>query len=255
MNLKPLYEVTRRDFRNQHLYSDPNDKRFTDVHSVSHFLGVISKPALVGWAAREALDGVRRELYGLLGTKTTAMVELDISWVDDLMDKATARPEKVKVAAADLGTMTHNVADEFIRTGRLPEDMDPGIKTAVSGFTKWFNVGRKIVAGDTYVMSKLHRYAGAFDSVITDPDGKLALIDFKTSKSARYTEYALQTAAYIQAFKETYGIECERAHVVRFNKVAPVGFEVATVLDHKKSFEAFLHAKNLKENISVEHFA
>ena len=69
-----------------------------------------------------------------------------------------------------------------------------------------------------------------------------------------YSEYALQVAAYGQAFSETYGVDCDEAVIVRFSKKLPVKFEKKEVADIRLSFQAFLAAKSLKESLAQPQF-
>ncbi len=53
------------------------------------------------------------------------------------------------------------------------------------------------------VASSRYQYAGALDALATDSDGRVHIIDFKTSNSV-HSSYALQLAAYVHAFAEMY---------------------------------------------------
>jgi len=79
-------------------------------------------------------------------------------------------------------------------------------------------------------------------------------LDWKTS-SGIWPEYALQVAAYAQAFKETYGETIDKAYIVRFSKKLPVEFEVKEIKSLDDSFEAFLAAKKLRDCLAEDQFA
>ena len=116
----------------------------------------------------------------------------------------------------------------------------------------WKSCGIELVRGETPVASVEHGYGGTLDA-LGRRAGQYVVLDWKTSNGI-YTEYALQTAAYVHALRETYGLACNSAIIVRFGKKLPVEFEFRELADVALSFQAFLAAKALKESLEQSHF-
>lgn len=88
------------------------------------------------------------------------------------------------------------------------------------------------------VFSKRWGYAGTLDCILTFPldEGPTILVDWKTSSSF-HDEYAFQTAAYLVAFNEMYGLSITNRMVVRLQ---PDGsYEVRQYDNLVSDFSAF----------------
>lgn len=251
-DMSPRYRVELVVEGRSHLYDVYADDGTVRFPGVTGFLGIISKPALVPWAKREALALVESALVKRLDGKRCAQVVLNKSWIDNVLTDAKKRPDQLKDEAADLGTRAHAFIDKIIH-GCEPDAIPPEIEAPVKAFKDWWKgSGIELVLGDTKVASRTHGYGGSLDA-LGRRDGKFIILDWKTS-SGVYAEYALQVAAYAQAFTETFGLPCRDAIIVRFGKKAPVEFEVKELADVKRSFEAFLAAKALKEALEKPQF-
>ncbi len=223
---------------------------------VTGVLNVISKPALVPWAKRVAIESLSNELFALLPDHADPFQDITINRYDviDAVERAKKRPDQLKDDAAKLGTEAHAYIDKVVKgepLGPLQDD----ILEPVSAFADWWKNGDySFVAGDTKVASRRHRFGGSLDALALR-DGRLTLLDWKTSK-AIYDEYALQVAAYAYAFNETYGVSVRSAVCVRFRKPGVEGppFEALEVKDLPASFEAFLAAKHLQEALKQDQF-
>lgn len=253
--LKPNYRVelsveNRKHFYDVHHPRDP--ERIHRFSGTTGYLSIINKPALLPWVKREALALVEASLLRRMAGADTK-IELNFEWIRDLMKEAWARPDKLKDDAADLGTRAHALIDDIIHERELPKEISPDILPAIEAFRLWWkNSGIELVMGDTKVASLLHQYGGSLDA-LGRREGKFIILDWKTSNGI-YSEYALQVAAYAQAFFETYGIYCQEGIIVRFGKKLPIDFETKTIGDLERSFQAFLSAKSLKEHMEMEHF-
>jgi hypothetical protein len=178
--------------------------------------------ALMGWAVKEALSHVEKRMVLALSSNEAVTREL----VVETLAAGRKRPERVKDAAADLGTRVHGLIDEWILTGSTrAQDVDEMV--AFCNFTMFVSKYKmRFLSGDLPVASLRYKYGGRLDA-IAEINGKLVLLDWKTSNAIR-DDYALQVAAYRLALFETYGIRADKAMVVRFDKVDP------KVLDHKE---------------------
>jgi hypothetical protein len=258
---KPYYSVELIADGGKHFYrvqgTPPPTRMVVDrvLPGVTGVLQVISKPALIPWAKREALEHVRQALISKLGGKEKRVVRLTADWIDLLIKEAKGRPDYIKDEAADLGTQAHAFIDKIIR--KEPFDLakvtDERVANAVMAFVDWWHKCEiQFVMGDTKVASLLHGYGGSLDALGVTADGRIVLLDWKTS-NAIYDEYALQVAAYAKAYEEMYGATVSEAWIVRFGK-KDAKFEVKKLKDIEHSFLAFLAAHHLQQRLLKDHF-
>jgi hypothetical protein len=250
--LRPNFRVDQVVEGRSHFYDVTADGKVERYPGVTGFLGVINKPALVNWAAKQAVLSVEGALTKRLNGSVAAKIVMTQPWIKEVMAEASRRPKQVKDQAADLGTQAHAVIDLIVR-GQEPGEIVPDIQAPVAAFREWWkSSGIQIVLGDTKVASRRYGFGGSLDA-LGWRDGHYVMLDWKTSNGL-YDEYALQVAAYSQAFFETYGHYCDEAIVVRFGKKPPIGFEWKKVADMQRSFRTFLAAKELKEAFDQPHF-
>lgn len=250
--LQPIYQVNLVVEGREHLYDVTIDNQTTRYPGVTGFLSIINKPALVPWAKKEALSLVEGALVKRLDGKNSARIVLNKAWIDNLLYDAKKRPDLLKDQAADLGTKAHSFIDLIIH-GQEPKEVPSEIEGPVKAFKDWWkSSGIELVLGDTKVASPIYEFGGSLDA-LGIRNGRYIILDWKTSGGI-YSEYALQVAAYGQAFTETYGVECSEAVIVRFSKKLPVLFEKKEVADLKRAFQAFLAAKSLKEAMAQPQF-
>jgi len=250
--LTPKYRVDLVVEGKAHLYDVTAENVTVRYPGVTGFLSVINKPALVPWAKKEALSSVESALLKRLDGKDITKIILNKPWIETVIKEAKKRPDQIKNQAADLGTQAHAFIDLIIH-GKEPDSVPEAIEGPVQSFRDWWmKSGIELVAGDTKVASIEHGYGGSLDA-LGRRNGKLIILDWKTS-SGIWTEYALQVAAYAQAFRETFALPVEEAIIVRFGKKPPIDFEAKELFDINHSLQAFLAAKSLKESLDKPHF-
>lgn len=131
--------------------------------------------------------------------------------------------------AGDIGTLAHEMADEFI-CGRDPmlvldkctEEQKPKVLQAYQMFREWFDQQRcEVISAEKPLVSELHRYGGTPDAVLRLPDGRLAMGDWKTSNGI-YRDYLIQVAAYTILWEENGNEPITGGyHICRFSKEFP----------------------------------
>jgi hypothetical protein len=189
----------------------------TRVPGVTTILGVIAKPALIGWANRQ----------GLAGIDTTKYVQ----------------------QAATAGTIAHYMIECHV-TGKEPDlsQYPPDlVSIAENGFIKWLDweAGQdfKILLSEAAMVSEEHHYGGTID-VYAECRGEKVLIDIKTSDSGIWPEMRHQVAAYRAMLIEN-GHPVDRVTIVRVGKESTETFATETIDNLDKHFELFLHAKEI----------
>lgn len=240
-------ELTFEPGRHRYRVTDPRAGLVQDwVPSVTGVLGVINKPALVGWAANMAADYVEERLKPYIG-KPLDEVELA-----EIVREARAAYRRRRDKAADLGTIIHNWIEGHIKS-RLGLGDNPGvpnnptIRAVIDQFLAWEQEHDVVyLASEARLYSRSLRLVGTADilMVFTDEDGKrhLEVADVKTGE-AIYPEYTLQIGAYIIMAEESRlfaeltkkaGVEIDltqeiRGRVIRIGREG-TGFEAPLVV-------------------------
>ena len=197
----------------QYLVTEDNGKTHKFKGATSP-LGVIAKDALVKWSADKAAEDIGFALTARLGKKITLTEE----WIAEVLEDARKAPDKNKNDAANIGSLAHEYIDQFIR-GEAPETIPEIIRPPIEAWQEWFRGSNlTIVAGETMVASLEYGFGGELDFLAVDEEMAFVVGDWKSSNGI-YVPHSLQAGgAYRQAFLETYGIECHRAVIVRFDK-------------------------------------
>lgn len=198
----------------------------TRVPSVTTIIGAtFAKPALTAWANRLGLQGI---------------------------DSDTVRDQR-----AGEGSCMH----EHIRAHLRLEDPDlspfsPSAKAAgLMGFLRWRREwfdrhDVQVVEIERPLVSEQHRYGGTPD-LIACVDGRLELLDWKTSKQV-YREHLVQAAAYAaMAWELGHRIEAVRVVAVSTEADGEVKEHVVGVLDVRPHFQAFLAALRLYRHMAA----
>lgn len=131
--------------------------------------------------------------------------------------------------AADAGSVAHDLIEQHVLTGEYQGELPPHWAdihantaalawNAYRQFVEWLN-NTKIVVDSTEenLVSQEHRFGGTFDALGRDAQGRIVLIDWKTS-NAVYGDYLVQLAAYGQLIKENKGIDVQGYHLLRVRK-------------------------------------
>lgn len=143
----------------------------------------LAKPFLVPW-----------------GINTTA--EAAVNEWDDLAAMPPAdRLKRLKKAAYDerdaaakRGTEIHDLAERIGRGEEVdvPDELAGHVESAVKFYDEW---QPEVVLAERVCFHLQYGWAGTFDLIARFPDGRVALLDWKTSKRI-YEDTALQLAAY-----------------------------------------------------------
>lgn len=164
------------------------------VPSVTTVLGIMDKPAVVQWKAKEAARAMFRAFIQAEPAPEPVTEEEMVNW-------AVREADKARDAAASLGSSVHLLADLVGNAPQGDEKAEKGFQVsddtipyldAYRGFLGRYSAS-SIVSSEHIVWS-LNGYAGTYDLIMLI-DGELWLIDIKTSKGF-YPEYGLQLAGY-----------------------------------------------------------
>lgn len=181
-----------------------------EYERVTQILNIVSKPALYFW-------------YGKNGT---------------------AKCKQILDEAATLGTGVHNILERLGKGETVSYFSSPVAKRAHDDLKVWLKQNKvEIMNTEHRIHHTKYHYAGTCDGIVKI-DGKIVMIDYKTS-SACYDTYALQLAAYKNAFENmNIGVKVDRCLVLRFEKDMSKknSFDVYEVNDLDYQWESFKHA-------------
>lgn len=199
------------------IYKNENKKQ---VPSVTTILGVLDKPALKIWANNIGLQGIKMSEYvddkALIGTLAHYIIECYIKNIQPNFAEFNATDEQIEQAK--------KCADKFFEWENCQAEFIP-------------------IASELHLVSEKYQYGGTTDC-ISILNGKLTLVDFKTS-NAVYDEGRQQVSAYKNATNENFEIikpklqelgrnfnEIEQCIILRIGRDENEGFEYIEVPDN-----------------------
>jgi len=168
----------------------------TMLPSVTTILGVaLNKPALPGWAAKVVAEEAMAELPRLVRMSRTERGQA-VKWLK-------GSPYKQRDEAGAAGTKVHKLIEAHTlgKPFQVP-DADSPVGQTLGQFVRWMDEYKpEFEATEAVVASYAGEYAGTLDAICRIPamDNRLCVIDWKTSKTGPWPEWALQIAAYARA--------------------------------------------------------
>lgn len=205
------------------------------VPSVTKVLDIVDKGgALIGWVKKLIRVYIQEQVDGgrVIDKKNV------LEFIAELMKLN----ETVLTDAGDFGSVIHNHL-EAIGKG-IPinlEALKPKEKRCVSAFIAWKDKHvKKFIQTEQEVFGD--DYAGTLDAVVELNDGRVAVLDYKTS-GAIYDTYGLQVAAYAHALP----MHVDTAYILRFEKKEDVkkDMEEKEVENLEGGYEVFRYALGL----------
>lgn len=178
----PIHRKEGRSYgRATHWYVDANGLK---VPGVTTIIGNgLPKPALVGW-----------------GIKSVAEYAVD-HW-DEVAELAPSErlrvlkgsPYAARDEAASRGTAVHHIAERLAAGEEVEfeDELAGHVESAVRFLDEW---QPRVILAEKSCYNLEFGWAGTFDLIAEFPDGRTALLDYKTSKGV-YPDTALQLAAY-----------------------------------------------------------
>lgn len=117
--------------------------------------------------------------------------------------------------AANKGTEVHNAIENWIKFGI--EDISSEFKGYLDGFLEWWKLRKPIVIGsEIRAYHKVLMYGGTLD-LLCIIDGKLTLVDFKSTSVLSDMLCGVQLEGYSQALA-SHGIKVENKRILHLKK-------------------------------------
>lgn len=127
--------------------------------------------------------------------------------------------------AARRGTAIHNAVENYVQFGI--NDIPPSYDGYFQAFLEWWSFRKPVVlATECKVYHKILRYAGTAD-LLCIIDGRVTLVDYKSSAQVNSKLCAVQLEGYDRAF-ESHGIKIDDRlilHLSRNGKYVEVPFQ------------------------------
>jgi hypothetical protein len=170
------------------------------VPGITSCIGVLDKPALVGWAKRETAIAAVRNWQTVEQMVRQYPPSGDLQY-HPAVSFLKATPGYQRDAAADIGTRVHAIA-EAVQKGEKPVIADDVAPYAAAYLRDFLEVYRP-ESHALYVEAMVYRagedglclpYGGTMD-LFCRIAGETWLVDFKTNRTGPYAETALQLAA------------------------------------------------------------
>jgi hypothetical protein len=196
-------------------YKNKEGKRIPGVTTIT---GILNKPALVKWANNLGLQGIDSSKY-----------------VDD---------------KAAIGTLCHKMVEDYINGKETDfSDYTPNQKSqAENGFIKFLDWEKendfKCLDSELQLVSEAHQYGGTCD-IYAMLNGKLTLIDIKTSKAC-YDDQYTQVVAYQYLLIENKK-DVEDTRILRIGRDEIEGFDDIKVPAIDLHWERFKSCREIYE--------
>lgn len=149
-------------------------------------------------------------------------------------------------SAAAKGSYVHNAIEDFLQNdtnlniNNVPSEYRIEVNYAYGSFKSWWDIISKRKVKIVMQEQKLvcPWFGGTLDLLI-EVDGKLYLLDFKTSNHPSY-KYFLQLAAYRYVLRVFHGIEIYGCGIVKLNKQF-IDFEEFIIDKANPDYEEFMN--------------
>ena len=180
------------------------------------------------------------------------------SYFEDWLKKVGYASEYIVKKAAEQGTETHEMIEEYLNGKELNflsptgyPQYDPLVWQMFLRFVDfWEEYNPKLIETEVHLFSDEIKVAGTCDMVCEiEIDGKteLWIIDFKTSNHLQ-TTYDLQTAIYGKCYEECYGKKADRYGVL-WLKSSKRGPKDGVI--QGKGWEMYESKRTQEENINI----
>jgi hypothetical protein len=228
----------------RHQYNVIINGRKYKVPSVTGVCALLAKPALIPWAVNSAIAVCQESI--------APGVEHSQLFLEEVFRAAKSAHRGIKSDAASKGTNIH----KDIERGLLDSDGTEALSGSAIAVKKFLDdEGVRHLELERRIYSRVHRFSGTLDLLGQDKDGRLVLLDYKTSKSI-YPEFRLQTAAYCKALEEELSVTIDRRIIVQISadgELTPHYYERPTLRGDWSAFLGLLAVYKRMQIISKKH--
>lgn len=252
--------ITSKDIEfneKNHRYKIKDKKPVQHIPSVTTIAGLLNKPYLVEWAAREAAIATADAL--------TSQSQFTEQTVQASIATGRSKPRELRETGAGIGSAVHQQVKKLLVPSYQPEhdrlaELDDNARMdasmALDAFNEWhqqvINDDAHVVYCERIVVHPTGLYVGTFDLLLRYPDGALRIVDFKTSNQSEsnplaiYPEYFFQISAYRRALQESPEYDdtlgyWDDAQLVALGKNGQLGVTTLSGAECDEYADAFMH--------------
>jgi len=163
-----------------------------------------------------------------------------IDEIEAYISKLKIKVAELSIKDANIGTMMHTLCEDYILGKNPVAPTSEPLKTMFPKFTEWWdNMNIEVIETEKTYYSQELDTCGTVD-LICKMNGKLGLIDFKTSKSIDYSNYPVQISAYRKMIMDSTDYKIEFLGLINIpkDKGLPINFRKIKVKnDYLKAFK------------------
>ena len=221
--------------------------------------GVTGVTALLpkDWMPNYQKKYIGEKFRDLLGGMMVEKIDDVSSFINNVwlrFEEAKSAPEENSKAAAQLGTNVHHFVGEYLAHSTTPKTSVQEEKNCLSDFWQFLATHEvEPILIERKIFSQKNKFAGTAD-LVAEVDGKMTLVDWKTSKSL-YPSYFVQASAYAEAINEELKVDksllprpIEQVMIVNLNKESRLDVQVKD--KWAKEFKVFLALLEVKDYLS-----
>ena len=220
---------------------DPDLGNLIEQHGVTNTVHIIDRSvALTPWAAKKVVEKLLTTVPVVTRDGRMFIPEMTLEDFTKLAVEAKTAPKDILIEAGDIGHIAHKCLEDSIQYAidhtdgivkelrYIPED-EKAASCARAAFDWMQKHNVRWIKTEQKIYSREHEYAGtmdgsAFVDSCDDPSccahpfkDHRSLIDWKSSNYL-YIEYCYQTASYLGAEVEEYGIPFDDRWILRLGK-------------------------------------
>ena len=207
-----------------HKYIVDNEKYI----GVSTILDMLHKPDLEGWKIREKANSIKAEMGKYLSDDKIQKI------LDDAESKGNLKQTKI----LSTGKLVHGFIEKFVNGEEFIKPEDPVVLDCLNKFITWWTKGGFTKIASEKIVCLPGGFAGTIDLVAKDKEGRVWLIDIKTSNGI-FVSVVHQLHGYKYAYEKQTGKKIDRMCIVRLPKDGS-DIEVRRVLSKNQHLKAFL---------------
>jgi len=186
-----------------------NDELLPSATTITKLLTPVQP--LIMWANKMASEEFKRLIVA--GQKYD---EVQLAEFYTLIKNAS---NKSMTSAGIVGTEVHNLIEDYIHKGIVPEIHNPEIKKSFGKFKEWYDKqeGLEIVFTERKVLSRIHKFTGTLDAIFKNKSGDHIIYDWKSSSGIR-DSMLVQIYLYKICIMEELGIDVKQGVIVNCTK-------------------------------------
>jgi len=143
-----------------------------------------------------------------------------------IAEKIKKAPNQNMGDAGLVGSQVHNLIENYIHKGIVPEIHNPEIKKSFGKFKEWFDKqeGLEIIFTERKVLSRIHKFTGTLDALFKTKSGEYIIYDWKSSNAIRES-HLVQIYLYKICILEELNIDVKKGIIVNCTKTGKLNIK------------------------------